>query len=159
MMTDPTLIPFFVPRGVAIIGASLNPTKLGYGLCRNLVQSGYQGAIHFVNIKGGSLMGFPVYPQISDIPDPVDLVFLLIPAKAVPQAIEDCALRGIKALIVGAGGFRETGALGAELETLCVQIAREHGARILGPNCICVIDTHLPIDTTFLSPRDQRPET
>jgi acetyltransferase len=157
MMTDPTLIPFFVPRGVAIIGASLNPTKLGYGLCRNLVQSGYQGAIHFVNIKGGSLMGFPVYPQISDIPDPVDLVFLLIPAKAVPQAIEDCALRGIKALIVGAGGFRETGALGAELETLCVQIARENGARILGPNCIGVIDTHLPIDSTFLSPPGPTP--
>lgn len=157
MMTDPTLTPFFAPKGVAIIGASLNPTKLGYGLCRNLVQSGYQGAIHFVNIKGGSLMSLPVYPQINDIPDPVDLAFLLIPAKAVPQAIEDCAHRGIKALIVGSGGFRETGAEGAELEKLCVQTAREHGARLLGPNCIGLIDTHLPIDTTFLSPPGPTP--
>lgn len=157
MTSDPTLTPFFSPQGVAIIGASLNPTQLGYGLCRNLVQSGYQGAIHFVNIKGGSLMGFPVYTQISDIPDPVDLAFLLIPAAAVPGAIEECALRGIKALIIGSGGFRETGAKGAELESLCVEIAQNYGARILGPNCIGVIDTHLPIDTTFLSPPGPTP--
>jgi acetyltransferase len=57
MKSDPSLIPFFSPEGVAVVGASLDPTKLGYGLSRNLIQSGYRGAIHFVNIKGGMLMG------------------------------------------------------------------------------------------------------
>ena len=152
MITDPSLTPFFSPQGVAIIGASLDPTKLGYGLSRNLIQSGYQGGIHFVNIKGGNLMGFPVFTRIGDIPDPVDLAVLLIPALSVPEAIEECAQRGIKAVIVAAGGFRETGPQGAALEAKCLDIARENGVRLLGPNCIGLIDTHLPIDTTFLSP-------
>lgn len=152
MITDPSLTPFFSPKGVAIIGASLDPTKLGYGLSRNLVQSGYQGGIHFINIKGGNLMGFPVYTHIGEIPDPVDLAILLIPALAIPEAIEECAQRGIKAIIVAAGGFRETGPQGAALEAKCLDIARENGVRLLGPNCIGLIDTHLPIDTTFLSP-------
>jgi acetyltransferase len=157
MNIDPSLRPFFSPQVVAILGASLDPTKLGYGLSRNLVQSGYQGAIHFINLKGGHLMGFPVYSHIREVPDPVDLAVLLIPAPAVPQAIEDCALRGIKAQIIASGGFRETGAEGAKLEDKCLKIVREHGVRLLGPNCIGLIDTHLPIDTTFLSPPGPTP--
>ena len=157
MKIDPSLRPFFNPQGVAIIGASLDPTKLGYGLSRNLVQSGYQGAVHFINLKGGKLMGLTVYRHIREVLDPVDLAVLLIPAPAVPQAIEDCALRGIKAQIIASGGFRETGAEGAEMEEKCLEIAREHGVRLLGPNCIGLIDTHLPIDTTFLSPPGPSP--
>ena len=157
MKIDPSLTPFFSPQGVAIIGASLDPTKLGYGLSRNLVQSGYRGAIHFINLKGGNLMGHPVYRHISETPDPVDLAVLLIPAQAIPAAIEDCAQRGIKALIIASGGFRETGSQGAALEDKCLDIARAYGVRLLGPNCIGLIDTHLPIDTTFLSPPGPTP--
>jgi acetyltransferase len=157
MNFDPSLRPFFNPQGVAIIGASLDPTKLGYGLSRNLVQSGYQGAVHFINLKGGNLMGLTVYRHIREVPDPVDLAVLLIPAAAVPQAIEDCALRGIKAQIIASGGFWEIGAEGAALEEKCLEIARENGVRLLGPNCIGIIDTHLPIDTTFLSPPGPTP--
>ncbi len=157
MKIDPSLTPFFSPQGVAIIGASLDPTKLGYGLSRNLVQSGYRGAIHFINLKGGNLMGHPVYRHISETPDPVDLAVVLIPAQAIPAAIEDCAQRGIKALIIASGGFRETGSQGAALEDKCLDIARAYGVRLLGPNCIGLIDTHLPIDTTFLSPPGPTP--
>ena len=157
MIIDKSLIPFFSPQGVAIIGASLDPTKLGYGLSRNLVQSGYQGAIHFINIKGGQLLGLPVYAQIGEVPDPVDLAILLIPAMAIPEAIEECAQRGIKAVIIAAGGFREIGPQGAALEDRCLSIAKRHDVRILGPNCIGLIDTHLPIDTTFLSPPGPTP--
>jgi acetyl coenzyme A synthetase (ADP forming)-like protein len=157
MNIDQSLVPFFSPKGVAIVGASLDPTKLGYGLSRNLVQSGYQGAIHFINLKGGQLLGRTVYPRISEAPDPVDLAMLLIPAAAVPGAIEECAQRGIKAMIIASGGFRETGLQGAALEERCLSIAREHDVRILGPNCIGLIDTHLPIDTTFLSPPGPTP--
>ena len=157
MKIDPTLKPFFSPQGIAIIGASLDPSKLGFGLVRNLEQSGYQGAIHLVNIKGHTLMGLPIYQHILETPDPVDLGFLLIPAQAIPEAIEDCAKRGIKALIIGSGGFRETGKQGAELEQRCLHIARKNGVRLLGPNSIGLIDTHTPIDTTFLSPPGPTP--
>jgi acetyltransferase len=154
---DPSLTPFFAPTGVAILGASLDPNKLGYGLSRNLIQSGYRGAIHFVNLKGDILMGHPVYRRLAEVPDPVDLAVILIPAQAVSQAILECAERGIRAAIVASGGFRETGQAGQELERRCLQIAREHEIRLLGPNCIGLLDTHLPIDTTFLSPPGPTP--
>ena len=157
MKSDPSLKPFFSPQGIAIIGASLDPTKLGYGLVRNLVQSGFKGAVHLVNLKGDQLMGLPIYPHIHQVPDPVDLGILLIPAQSIPAAIEDCYRRGIKALIIGSGGFRETGPQGAELEQRCVEIARRDDVRLLGPNSIGLIDTHAPIDTTFLSPPGPTP--
>lgn len=156
-MLDPSLAPFFSPQGVAIVGASHDPTKLGYGLSRNLVQSGYRGAIHFVNIRGGDLLGHPVYTQLAQVPDPVDLAVLLIPAPGTPAALEECGKRGIRAVIMAAGGFRETSPQGAALEEQCLEIARRYGIRLIGPNCIGLLDTHLPIDTTFLSPPGPTP--
>lgn len=152
MSVDPSLNPFFAPQGIAVIGASHDPSKLGYGLSRNLVQSGFQGVVHFVNIKGGSLMGRPVYQSIDEVPDPVDLAAVLIPAQYIPDALHACGQRGIRAAIIGAGGFRETGPEGAALEEELLSIARQYGMRLLGPNCIGMLDTHYPIDTTFLPP-------
>ncbi len=154
---DPTLATFFAPDGVAIVGASHDPTKLGYGLSRNLVQSGYRGAIHLVNVRGGVLLNRPVYPSLAQVPDPVDLAVLLIPAPFIPQAIRDCGERGIHAAIIAAGGFRETGPEGEILEQESLRIARQYGIRLIGPNCIGLLDTHLPIDTTFLSPPGPTP--
>lgn len=147
-----SLAPFFAPRGVAVIGASHDPTKLGYGLARNLVQCNYQGVVHFVNPHGGSLFGRPVYPSILDVPDPLDLAILLIPADYVPTTLQTCAQRGLKAAIIGSGGFRETGEHGASLEQECIRIAQASGMRLIGPNCIGLLDTHLPLDATFLPP-------
>lgn len=152
MQIHPSLVPFFSPTGIAIIGASQDPTKLGYGLARNLVQSNYQGAVHFINPKGGRLLGRPMYPSILDAPNPLDLAILLIPAPAIPQALQDCGQRGLKAAIIGSGGFRETGPEGARLEAECLRIARSFGMRLIGPNCIGLLDTHLPMDATFLPP-------
>ncbi|HEX7973565.1 MAG TPA: acetate--CoA ligase family protein [Anaerolineales bacterium] len=146
------LTPFFAPRGVAVIGASQDPTKLGYGLARNLVQSNYQGVVHFVNPKGGSLLGRPMISSIAAIPDPVDLAILIIPAPAIPQALRECGERGIHSAIISSGGFRETGPEGAALEAECVRIAQAGGVRLMGPNCVGFIDTHLPIDATFMPP-------
>jgi acetyl coenzyme A synthetase (ADP forming)-like protein len=151
-MPADSLTPFFAPRGVAVIGASQDPTKLGYGLARNLVQSNYQGVVHFVNPKGGSLLGRPMYPQIGAVPDPVDLAIVLIPVAFIPQALRECGERGIRAAIIGSGGFRETGPEGAAHEQELLKIARAYGMRLLGPNCIGLLDTHLPIDATFLPP-------
>ena len=147
-----SLSPFFIPRGIALIGATSDPTKLGYGLARNLVQCNYQGVIHFVNPKGGSLLGRPMYPSVTELPDPVDLAIILIPAFAVAEALKECATRGIRAVIIASGGFRETGEAGAKLESDLMQIAQQYGIRLIGPNCIGILDTHLPLDATFLPP-------
>ncbi len=154
---DPSLTPFFSPQGIALIGASADPNKLGYALARNLVQSNYPGAIHFVNPKGGKLLGRQVYTNILEVPEPVDLAILLVPATSIPGLLRDCGRRGISAAIIGAGGFRETGEEGAALEEECVAIARKYYIRLLGPNCIGIMNTHLPLDATFLPPPPPRP--
>ncbi|MBI5351365.1 MAG: acetate--CoA ligase family protein [Chloroflexi bacterium] len=147
-----SLTPFFQPKGVVVIGASTSPEKLGYGVARNLVASKYQGAIHFVSQKSGTLFERPIYTNLNEIPDPVDLAILIVPPNAIPETIEACSQRGIKAATIVTGGFREVGAEGAALEKQCVNTARKHGVRLLGPNCIGTLDTHLPLDTTFLQP-------
>jgi acetate---CoA ligase (ADP-forming) len=152
MDSSSSLSPFFAPSGIAVIGASRDPTKLGYGLARNLIQSNYKGAVHFINPKGGTLFGQPIYSSILEAPDPLDLAILLIPALLIPGVLLKCGQRGLKAVIIGSGGFRETGQQGAELEQQCLQIAREREMRLIGPNCIGLLDTHLPMDATFLPP-------
>jgi acetyltransferase len=154
---DSSLVPFFEPHGIVLVGASRNPMKLGFGLARNLVQSGYVGAIYFVNPSGGTVLERPLHTHISHVPDPVDLAVLLVPAPAMPQAIADCGERGIRAAILAAGGFRETGAAGAALEDECLRVAQRYGIRLIGPNCIGLLDTHLPLDTTFLPPPGPTP--
>jgi acetyltransferase len=149
---DSSLLPFFKPQGVVVIGASTSPEKLGYGVARNLVHSGYQGAIHFVSQKPGMLFERPLYTELAQVPDPVDLAILIVPPQSTPQTITDCAKRGIHAVTIVSAGFREAGAEGAALEQDCLNIARAHGVRLLGPNCIGTLDTHLPLDTTFLQP-------
>lgn len=149
--------PFFHPAGIALIGATDDPTKLGFILATNLIRSGYHGAIHLVNPRGGSMFGMPVYEDIQRVPDPVTLAVLLIPAQAMPAALAACGERGIRAAIVAAGGFRETGEAGAQLEEECLAVARRYGLRFLGPNCIGILDTHLPLDTTFLPPPGPTP--
>ncbi len=154
---DSTLTSFFHPKGVVLIGASTDPRKLGYGAARNLIESGYTGAVHLVNPKGGTLLGHPLYPSLDEVPDPVDLAVVLIAAPLVPPTLEAIGRRGIRAAIVASGGFRETGEEGAALEAEIARIGREYGIRLIGPNCIGLLDTHLPLDTTFLPPPGPTP--
>ena len=149
---DTSLRPFFQPRGIVVIGASTSPEKLGNGVARNLIQSGYPGAIHFVSQKPGELFGHPLYMELSQVSGPVDLAILIVPPDVTPNVIEECGRDGIRAAILMASGFREVGPEGAALEGQCLQAARRYGVRLLGPNCIGTIDTHLPLDTSFLQP-------
>ena len=149
---DNTLSGFFQPRGIAILGASGDPSKLGYAVTKNLIDSGYPGAIHLVNPKGGSLFGLHLYKNIGEIPDPVDLAVVVVPAQAAPITLEEIGKRGIKSAVLTSGGFRETGPEGAELETQVVNVCRQYNIRLIGPNCVGLIDTHFPFDTTFLPP-------
>ena len=149
---DKSLVPFFEPTGVVVIGASTSPEKLGYGVARNLVQSGYGGLIHFVSQKPGELFGRPVYEDLSQVPEPVDLAILVVPPELIPATLERCGQRGIPAAIILSSGFGEVGPEGAALEQQCLRVAREQGIRLLGPNCIGTLDTYLPLDTSFLQP-------
>ncbi len=133
------------------MGASADPAKLGWFVARNMLRSGYAGAIHFVNLKGGELFGRPIYRTLAEVPDPVDLAVLIVPAPATPAALIEVAGRGIRAVIVSSGGFREVGPEGAALESECLEIARQHKLRLIGPNCIGLIDNHLPLDTSFVT--------
>ncbi|GAB4480819.1 MAG: acetate--CoA ligase [Anaerolineales bacterium] len=143
---------FFAPRAIAVLGASSSPEKLGYAVARNLIEGGFPGEVHLVNPRGGFLFGRPIFTRLSEIPGEIDLAVLIVPAPATPAALRECAEKGIRAAIIPSGGFRESGAAGAALEAECLQIARQNQMRLIGPNCIGILDTHLPLDTTFLAP-------
>jgi len=152
---DPLHI-FFHPRGIAVIGASSNPAKLSYGVLHNLANHGYPGPIYPVNPKGGEMMGLKVYSIVTAVPDPVELAVIVLSADRAVQALEECGQRGIRAAVIIASGFGELGAGGRERETQLRAVARRYGIRFLGPNCIGVIDTYAPIDTTFVRTMPKR---
>lgn len=142
---------FFKPKGVAIIGASRNPHKLGYGVVRNLKEYRYQGAIYPINKSATEILGEHCYSSVSEVPDPVDLAVVIVPAKTVPEAVKQCGERGIKHAIVVSGGFSETGKAGKALEEELKKVAQEQEVNVIGPNCIGTIDTHTPVNTTFVT--------
>ena len=148
-MTD-TFEALLNPRGIAILGASSDPTKLGYAVARNLIESGYGGEVHLVNPRGGTLFAHSMYTSVSSVPDPVDLAIVIVPAPSAAQTLREVGQRGIRAAILTSGGFRETGPQGAELEAQVLNVCKEFGINLVGPNCVGLIDTHFPFDTTFL---------
>ena len=148
-MTDP-LETFFYPRGVAVIGASSNPTKLSHAVLRNLITHGYPGRIYPVNPRGEAILGLTVYGSIADVPDPVDLAVVALSADQTVVALEECGRRGIRAAVVIASGFGELGGGGREREEKLLAAAQQYGVRFIGPNCVGVIDTYATIDTSFI---------
>jgi len=142
---------FFDPQGVAVIGASNDPAKLSYGVVRNLKEHGYRGPIYPINPKGGEMLGLKIYPNIAEVPDPLELAVIMVRAEMVPGELRACGERGLKVVIVITGGFREVGEEGAALERSLKTIADEYGMRLIGPNCVGTMDTHIPLDTTFIS--------
>lgn len=141
---------FFRPKGVAVIGASNNPQKMGYGVIRNLIESAYAGPIYPINPSAEEVYGFTCYSSVLDAPDPVDLAIVIVPAKYVVDAVEQCGKRGVKSVVVASGGFGETDAEGQAREDELAAVARKYDVRIIGPNCIGTIDTHAPINNTFV---------
>jgi len=144
------LAPFFSPKGVAIIGASTNPRKLSHGILKNLSLYGFEGGIYPVNPGADQILGLKSFPDVSLVPDPVDLAVIVLPAPMTPKVLRDCGERGIKAVIIISGGFREIGENGLQLEQECSQIAAEYGMRLIGPNCVGTMDLHTGLNTTFI---------
>jgi acetyltransferase len=146
-----SLRPFFEATGVAVIGASANPRKLSHGILKNLIDYNYQGGIYPVNPGSEDILGRKCYADIADVPNPVDLAVIILPAPATPEALEACGKRGIKAVVIISGGFKETGAGGTELETQCLKIAADYEMRLIGPNCVGLVNLHNGLNTTFIS--------
>ncbi|MEW6749616.1 MAG: CoA-binding protein, partial [Candidatus Latescibacterota bacterium] len=131
----------FEPSAIAVVGASARAGSVGHAVFRNLLLNGYTGTVFPVNPKRGSVMGVKSYATVLDIEDAVDMAVLIIPARAVPEALGMCGRKGIGSAVVISAGFKETGAEGAELEARVRQQARDAGIALLGPNCLGLINT------------------
>jgi acetyltransferase len=132
---------FFNPKAVAVIGASAKELHIGNRIIKNLLNFGFKGPIYPINPKIDEIHGVKVYKSILDVPTEVDVAHMVIPAPAVPQAIEDCGKKGVKLAILNGGGFAEVGPEGAAIQEDCLARARRHGMRIFGPNCQGIINT------------------
>jgi acetyl coenzyme A synthetase (ADP forming)-like protein len=149
---------FTNPRGVAVVGASPTPGKLGHAVLQNIIQYGYKGRIYPINPKGGEILELPAYASVKDIPGPVDLAVVLVPAQVVPGVIEECGQAGITGAVVITAGFREVGREGRLLEGQMIEIARRYGMRLVGPNVLGIIDTVISLNASFAAgmPRSGR---
>ncbi len=130
----------FYPEAVAVIGASADPRKLGHVVLKNIVEGGFKGKIYPINPKGGEILGLKVYKSVLEVPGEIDLAVIIVPAKFVPDVMEDLGKKGVKNAVIITGGFREAG--NEELEEKVVEIARKYGIRIVGPNCQGINNTH-----------------
>jgi acetyl coenzyme A synthetase (ADP forming)-like protein len=144
-----SLGPFFNPSSVAVIGASRRRGSIGGELFRNVVAGDFTGAAYPVNGSGEPVAGVRAYRSIAEIPDPVDLAVVCVPAASVPDAAASALAKGVRALCVISAGFAETGADGRALQEELLAIARAHGARLVGPNCLGIASSSVALNATF----------
>ncbi|MGD8463329.1 MAG: acetate--CoA ligase family protein [Anaerolineae bacterium] len=142
---------FFAPQSVAVIGASRTPGKIGFGVLQNIVQHGYQGAIYPINPNADEVLGLKCYPRVGDVPGSIDLALFAIPSEAVAKVLAECGEKGARGAIVLSAGFREIGSQGWQREHHLVDIAKEYGMRLIGPNCLGIIDTTIQLNASFAS--------
>ena len=131
----------FAPRSVAVIGATSRAGSVGQAVFANVFKHGYAGVVYPVNPRSASVMSVKAFPSVLDIPDPVDLSIIIVPSPLVPGVMEECGKKGIKAAIVITAGFKELGGAGVEQEQSVLTAARQNGIRLLGPNCLGIINT------------------
>jgi acetyl coenzyme A synthetase (ADP forming)-like protein len=145
-----SLKPFFEPRVVAIIGASDKPGKVGNTILINFLRGNFKGEVYPVNPKYNSLFEKKCYASVKEVPEPIDLAVIAVPASIVFKVMEDCAEKHVRAAIIISGGFKETGPNGARLEKEVAAIAKRGNVRVIGPNCIGVYNPETNVDTMFL---------
>jgi len=144
---DEVLTGLLRPKGIAIIGASATPGKIGHTVVKNLIESGYKDGIYPVNPSADEILGLKTYKSVLDIPDPVDAAVITIPAKFVLDVVPECGEKGIKGLIVITSGFSEVGE--TELEKKIVDKAKEYGMRVLGPNVVGTLSNSDNMNASF----------
>jgi acetyltransferase len=147
-----SLSKFFSPRSVAVIGASTDPGKLGHAVLHNLVHGGFCAdgrKVYPINPKAPSILGQAAFPTVEAVPDPIDLAVIVVPYLRVLEALKTCTRKQIPAVVIITAGFREAGLAGLEREQEVLDLARHHGIRLIGPNCLGVIDTNTPLNASF----------
>jgi len=135
----------FRPKSAAVIGASSKELSIGNRVIKNLIDFGFKGEIYPINPKADEIRGIKAYKSIMDCPDGIDVVHMVIPAKFVPQAMDDCGKKGVKNVIINSGGFSEIGPEGDALEKEFLVTAKKYGIRVMGPNCQGIINTDLDV--------------
>lgn len=141
------LRPLFKPKSIAIIGASSNPRKIGHEIVKNIIASGYEGKLYPINLEGKDVLGLKSYTSILSVPDEVELAIIAIPASFVVDVLEECGMKGVKAVIVISSGFKEIG--NVELEKKVLSIAKKYGMRMLGPNVFGLYYAPSKLNATF----------
>lgn len=139
--TVASLIPFFHPRSVAVIGASRDPDQIGHRVVYNLVRSRFNGPVYPVNPRAEVIASIPAYPSVLQVPHDIDLAIVAVPPDEVLGVVDECAEKGIRGLIVLTAGFAESGDEGRELQQKLVTKVRANGMRLIGPNCLGLINT------------------
>jgi acetate---CoA ligase (ADP-forming) len=144
---------FFEPRTVAVVGASREPGTVGSELFNNVLRAGFKGTVYPVNRKAPSISGVRAYASVLDIPDEVDLAIIAVPAESAIDVADECARKGVRGVVVISAGFRETDAAGVEREDLLLNKLRGYGIRMVGPNCMGVLnaDPTVSFNATFSS--------
>ncbi|RLG47217.1 MAG: CoA-binding protein, partial [Thermoproteota archaeon] len=145
---------FFYPDSIAVIGASRKPGKVGHEILRILKENKdkgiFRGELYAVNPDAREILGVTTYPSISQLPSAPDLAVIAIPAKFVPGAVDELGKLGTKNVVVVSGGFAEIGGEGVALQEQLVEVAKKHGIRLVGPNCIGILCPETGVDTMFL---------
>ena len=142
----------FSPHAVAIIGASQDPTKIGNAILRNMIDSGYKGNIIPINPSSQEVMGLRCYPSIDKVDDTPELAVIALPASRTIDALKGCVERGVKFVIIIAGGFSELGKEGRDRELQLLDIIKGTDTRIIGPNTLGVYFPHIGVNTALTSP-------
>ena len=139
----------FAPKTVAVIGATDRPGSVGRTLLWNLISNPFGGTVFPVNPKRDNVLGIKAYKEIADIPSAIDLAIIATPAPTVTGVIRQCGAAGVKGVIILSAGFKEIGAVGIELERQILDEARRHQIRIIGPNCLGLMNPRNGLNATF----------
>lgn len=149
-MPASSLRPFFHPQTVAVIGASSDPLGVGHRLVDVILQGGYGGRLYPVNPHATAIGNLPSFPSLREVPEAVDLAIVAVPATAVLEVIEDCARCGVRAILCISAGFAELGEQGQTLQQQLTARVRQHGLRLIGPNCLGLVATGVKLNAVFV---------
>jgi acetyltransferase len=142
------LDPIFSPKSVAVVGASTTPGKVGHDIFVNILKAGYKGTLYPVNPKANAVASVRAYATIAQIPEPPDLAMIILPPALALKAVQEAIDIGVKGIVIVSAGFKEIGGEGLEIENKVVELCREAGVRLVGPNCLGVIN---PLDNVSLN--------
>ncbi|NLA10511.1 MAG: CoA-binding protein, partial [Firmicutes bacterium] len=139
----------FEPEQVAVIGASASRGKIGYSIVENLLENGYKKPIYPINPKAEKILGLTCHKSIASVGGPVDLAVISVPAKLTPQVVRECGEAKVKGVVIITAGFKEIGGEGLKLERELQKIGHQYKMRLVGPNCIGLMDTHTKLNASF----------